>query len=144
MARVWPNRVVEGNNLEAQIGALRKAFGSERGLIRTVSGHGYQFTGEIRILSARPDEQITARVPGPTLTPTNLPERLTELIGRDAELDEILDLTASRPYPITNSSRSPPRLRSGSRSLRARHRRYLSQTRSARSRSCLYSTNVSM
>jgi DNA-binding winged helix-turn-helix (wHTH) protein len=68
MARVWPNRIVEENNLEAQIVALRKAFGSERGLIRTVTGRGYQFTGEIRTVLARPDAQITVRLPEPTLT----------------------------------------------------------------------------
>jgi DNA-binding winged helix-turn-helix (wHTH) protein len=50
MARVWPNRTVEENNLAAQIVALRKAFGSDQGLIRTVAGRGYQFTGEIRPL----------------------------------------------------------------------------------------------
>jgi predicted ATPase/DNA-binding winged helix-turn-helix (wHTH) protein len=99
MARVWPNRVVEENNLEAQIVALRKAFGSERGLIRTVTGRGYQFTGEIRTVLSRPDAQITVRMPEPTLTPsrppTNLPEPVSELIGRDAELGEIVGLTAS-------------------------------------------------
>jgi DNA-binding winged helix-turn-helix (wHTH) protein len=30
MRRVWPDRVVEENNLQAQISALRKAFGSDR------------------------------------------------------------------------------------------------------------------
>ena len=49
MARVWPDRVVEENALQVQISALRAAFGAERELIRTVSGRGYQFTGEIRI-----------------------------------------------------------------------------------------------
>jgi DNA-binding winged helix-turn-helix (wHTH) protein len=44
MARVWPHRTVEENNLAAQIVALRKAFESEPGLIRTVAGRGYQFT----------------------------------------------------------------------------------------------------
>ena len=47
MARAWPNQVVEENNLEVQISALRAAFGAERALIRTVSRRGYQFTGEI-------------------------------------------------------------------------------------------------
>ncbi|MGC2200811.1 MAG: winged helix-turn-helix domain-containing protein, partial [Stellaceae bacterium] len=42
MARVWPDRVVEENNLQAQIVALRRAFEAERDLIRTVSGRGYQ------------------------------------------------------------------------------------------------------
>ena len=48
MERVWPDRIVEENNLQAQISALRRAFGADRDLIRTVSGRGYQFTGEIR------------------------------------------------------------------------------------------------
>src|ERR1700746_3872336 len=43
MARVWPDRIVEENNLQAQIVALRAAFGADRNLIRTVSGRGYQF-----------------------------------------------------------------------------------------------------
>src|ERR1700733_4124548 len=50
--RGWPNRTVEDNNLAAQIVTLRKALGPEHGLIRTVAGRGYQFTGEIRPLSA--------------------------------------------------------------------------------------------
>src|SRR5215813_13680200 len=51
MARVWPGRVVEENNLQSHIAALRAALGPDRGLIRTVSGRGYQFIGEIRALS---------------------------------------------------------------------------------------------
>jgi DNA-binding winged helix-turn-helix (wHTH) protein len=48
MSRVWPGRMVDENNLAVQIAALRAAFGAERGLIRTVFGRGYQFTGKIR------------------------------------------------------------------------------------------------
>src|SRR6202521_4261221 len=55
MNRVWPDRIVEENNLQAQISALRRAFGTDRDLIRTIAGRGYQFTGEIRTVSARPD-----------------------------------------------------------------------------------------
>ena len=36
--RVWPRRIVEENNLQAQISALRRAFGADRDLIRTVAG----------------------------------------------------------------------------------------------------------
>src|ERR1700738_1576271 len=46
--RVWPNQVVEESNLHVQISTLRNALGSDRGLIRTVAGRGYQFTGVIR------------------------------------------------------------------------------------------------
>ncbi|HEX4616522.1 MAG TPA: winged helix-turn-helix domain-containing protein [Stellaceae bacterium] len=96
MARVWPNRVVEEKNLHAQISALRTALGAERELIRTVPGHGYQFTGEIHVLAdehAGSDAATTE--PGSALPPTNLPAPVSELIGRDAELEEILGLTAA-------------------------------------------------
>src|SRR6266851_8157891 len=99
MERVWPNRIVEENSLQAQISALRRAFAADRDLIRTIAGRGYQFTGEIRTVPARSDAQASAGMPQPTPTPfcppTNLPEPVSELIGRDAELDEILDLSAS-------------------------------------------------
>jgi hypothetical protein len=78
---------------------LRKAFGAERGLLRTIAGRGYQFTGEIRILSASPDERAFAGAVAAdregVLPPTNLPEPLTELIGRDDDLGEILSLAAA-------------------------------------------------
>src|ERR1700752_357576 len=45
--RVWPGRIVDESRLAAEIAALRKAFGADRALIRTVTGRGYQFTGEI-------------------------------------------------------------------------------------------------
>ena len=85
MSRVWPDRVVEENNLPAQISVLRKVFGADRDLIRTVAGRGYQFTGEIRATAA------TAAGPPPSRT-TNLPEAVSELIGREAELGEVTAL----------------------------------------------------
>src|SRR6202035_3518046 len=83
MARVWPDRIVEENNLQAQIVALRKAFGSGRELIRTVSGRGYQFTGEVRILSTSPDGHAdtgrgAAAAQRGAVLPTNLPEPVSE------------------------------------------------------------------
>src|SRR6266403_2115931 len=99
MRRVWPDRIVEDNNLQAQIAALRRALAPDRDLIGTIAGRGYQFTGEIRMVSKSPDVQASAGMPQPALTPsrppTNLPEPVSELIGRDVELDEILDLSTS-------------------------------------------------
>ena len=96
-ARVWPNQTVEDNNLAAQIVALRKALGEERGLIRTVAGRGYQFTGETRALPAAAEASEVATSPAaePIQAPTNLPEQVTELIGREQELAEVLALLAS-------------------------------------------------
>jgi predicted ATPase len=99
MARGWPDRIVEENNLQAQIAALRKVFRADRDLIRTVSGRGYQFTAEVRILSAGRDERTGATAaaaqPASTVQSTNLPEPVSELIGRDDELREILNLAAA-------------------------------------------------
>src|SRR4051812_16274033 len=99
MNRVWPERIVEENSLQAQISALRRALAADRDLIRTIAGRGYQFTGEIRTVSASRNAQATAGIPqprpAPSRPPTNLPEPVSELIGRDVELGEILDLSAS-------------------------------------------------
>jgi DNA-binding winged helix-turn-helix (wHTH) protein len=84
MARVWPDRTLDENNLQSQISALRAAAGAERNLIRTVSGRGYQFTGEIRVLEIRvlsgsPDERagagIAAAQPAAALPSTNCRRR---------------------------------------------------------------------
>jgi len=86
MARVWPGRIIEENSLAAQIAALRAAFGAERALIRTVSGRGYQFTGEIRILSASPEKAgagLATAAQASVLPPTNTPKPVSELIGRE-------------------------------------------------------------
>ena len=99
MNRVWPHRIVEESSLHVQISVLRNAFGVDRNLIRTISGRGYQFTGEIRTVEANPDAEPVAgtAVPVPT-TPrplTNLPEPVSELIGRDLEVAEVLGLTGA-------------------------------------------------
>src|SRR6266403_4782618 len=69
MHRVWPNRIIDEKNLHAQISALRNALGADRNLIRTISGRGYQFTGEIRTVSASSDTQpftgTAVHVPAP-------------------------------------------------------------------------------
>jgi predicted ATPase/DNA-binding winged helix-turn-helix (wHTH) protein len=85
LGRVWPDRVVEENSLPAQIAVLRRVFGVDRDLIRTVAGRGYQFTGEIRVTAG------TAADPPPSRM-TNLPEAVSELIGREAELAELTAL----------------------------------------------------
>src|SRR5436305_7196176 len=87
IGRVWPNRIAEESSLHVQISALRNAFGADRNLIRTVSGRGYQFTGEIRTFAASPDTQAVARrvvlVSVPPRPSTNLAEPVSELIGRE-------------------------------------------------------------
>ncbi|HEX4153156.1 MAG TPA: hypothetical protein VHY75_13195, partial [Steroidobacteraceae bacterium] len=92
--------IVEESSLPVQISALRNALGVDRNLIRTISGRGYQFTGEIRTLAASPHTQAVVGtavpVPAPGCPPTNLPEPVSELIGRDEELREIVNLAAAQ------------------------------------------------
>src|SRR5260370_3243892 len=91
MERVWPNRIIEENSLQHQIAALRRAFAADRDLIRTIAGRGYQFTGEIRAVSARADAQATAGISHPTPMPlrpsTNLRQPTSELIAPYATPD---------------------------------------------------------
>jgi predicted ATPase/DNA-binding winged helix-turn-helix (wHTH) protein len=106
MERVWPGRIIEENSLAAQIAALRAVLGAERGLIRTVSGRGYQFIGNIPVLPASPGEPVgaVAEHPASVLPPTNVPEPAFELIGREEELSEILNLvTTHRLLTLTGA-----------------------------------------
>ena len=76
-------------------------MGPDRDLIRTVSGRGYQFIGEIRALSEACDERASL---GPqeaksgALAPTNVPEPVSELIGRDDELAEVVNLMGAHRF----------------------------------------------
>jgi DNA-binding winged helix-turn-helix (wHTH) protein len=60
ISRVWPNRNVEENALQAQISALRDIFGADRDLIRTVRGRGFLSAGNLRDPLAGPLEQPIA------------------------------------------------------------------------------------
>ncbi len=104
IARVWPGRVVEDNALQWQITALRKALGADRDLIRTVSGRGYQFTGQIQLIPAGRDldpaiEPIPSRIEPSRIeakpSATNLSHPISGLIGRDAELAELVELVTT-------------------------------------------------
>src|SRR6266404_3673688 len=98
LRRIWPDRVVEENNLETQISTLRKVLGADRHLIRTVFGRGYQFTGDIR---GPGTAVVGAPVP---IQATNLPAPVSELIGREAEIRDVLSLvTAHRLVTLTGA-----------------------------------------
>ena len=98
LSRVWPDRIVEDNNLHAQIKALRKAF-SDRDLIRTIVGRGYQFRGEVHAGPATWSEQAgPGAASDPPRAPTNLPAPTSGLIGRDVEVGEVIRLLADHRF----------------------------------------------
>lgn len=105
MALVWPNMVVEENNLTVQISALRKLLGAEA--ITTIAGRGYRFTAPLA--QATPDEMSPTRLVsahasenGNALTEMvvkpgkpvvgQVPATLNSLIGRAAAVQETLQL----------------------------------------------------
>jgi predicted ATPase/DNA-binding winged helix-turn-helix (wHTH) protein len=89
IARVWPGRVVEENNLLVQIAAVRKALGPDRELVRTVTGHGYQFLAPLLLTrgGAEADPALGTR--------TNLRMRVTDLIGREADVAAVCALATT-------------------------------------------------
>ena len=96
MNRVWPGAIVEENSLQQQIATLRKAFGDDRDLIRTVAGRGYQFVGEVRVQSAASGGDVVSPE-GPAIaaskqSSTNLRKPISELIGRESEQSDLLEL----------------------------------------------------
>ena len=71
LAQVWPGVVVEENNVQVQVSALRKILGT--GAIATTAGRGYRFTLELVPGGAPSASPVTQR--------HNLPPQLTSFIG---------------------------------------------------------------
>ncbi len=105
LSRVWPTTTVEENCLQFQVSTLRKALGSDRDLIRTVSGRGYRFVGELTVVQHGTRAPLTTVASGqgsaavvsfPGLRPrTNLPAPASDIIGREALIVEAASLIAS-------------------------------------------------
>ena len=93
---VWPDTVVEENNLQSQVSQLRKLLGPQA--ISTVPGRGYRFTAtvnegplpssETAASQRAPDaaQGEASRPPATTVLRTNLPAVLPPLFGRDDDL----------------------------------------------------------
>jgi predicted ATPase/DNA-binding winged helix-turn-helix (wHTH) protein len=89
---IWSGRFVEEHNLVVHVSALRKQLGPD--VIDTIPGRGYRFTATLVPPEGAPPEP-TQPAAAPTPRTTNLPQRLTALIGRDAELAELTQRLAS-------------------------------------------------
>lgn len=76
---VWPGLVVEENNLQVQISALRKLLGQKA--IATIPGRGYRF-----LASALDGREQTVATAATNTQRTNLARPLPELFGREHDL----------------------------------------------------------
>ncbi|RKE35746.1 putative ATPase [Paraburkholderia sp. BL23I1N1] len=98
LRHVWPNSVVEENNIHVQLSALRKILGDDKDAIRTISGRGYRLTTQVEgdepvALSGAVQDGPTRQI-GPAGQPgtarrTGVPVCHAPLIGRDSAMAEI-------------------------------------------------------
>ena len=94
--RVWPEVIVEESSLRVHVAALRKALGDGVDGVRyiaNVPGRGYSFIAPVVTQTnasveqeVRVESQTSMPVPEhtPTRMTSNLPARLTRMVGRDA------------------------------------------------------------
>jgi predicted ATPase/DNA-binding winged helix-turn-helix (wHTH) protein len=99
MASVWPGAIVEESTLWVHISAVRKALGSERGKLKTISRRGYQLHGSWRVsedvaLASEIDSQAPV-APAPPAFSHNLPTPGTSLIGRQSAVRELRSLLSA-------------------------------------------------
>jgi non-specific serine/threonine protein kinase len=102
MDRVWPGAIVAENTLHVHIGAIRKALGQDRGMLKTASGRGYRLLGDWAVrLEGVAEAPASPLMPVQTFR-TNLPETALDLIGRTTAVGQIEDiLSAHRAITLT-------------------------------------------
>ena len=95
MATVWPDTVVEENNLDQKISMVRRALGEKaRGkekFIETVRGHGYRFLAEVVAVTDRSDSPNA----GKPVKPIAFPESKTA--GVSAPRKNVVSLAGYQP-----------------------------------------------
>jgi non-specific serine/threonine protein kinase len=95
---VWSGVVVGDTAIDVHISAIRKALGSYRGLLKTVSGRGFRLLGEWTVQSAK--GLATPLVRAGNALPTNLPAPANNLVGRGHQI-EFLGETCSAYRVVT-------------------------------------------
>ena len=97
---VWPNVVVEENNLQVHVSSLRKLLGARA--IATVPGRGYRFVAPLHDAAAAvggpADSAFARREPDASARPrpkTNLPANRAALLGRADDVALLASLLAS-------------------------------------------------
>jgi DNA-binding winged helix-turn-helix (wHTH) protein/TolB-like protein len=104
---VWPNVVVEENNLTQNISALRRAFGetlAERKFIVTIPGRGYRFVAPVDRVSNAAAEPVPAAVS----VPAPAPKRRLLLIGAAALVAVLVVGAIAWRLPAIRATAVPP------------------------------------
>src|SRR5215475_11530894 len=98
MNRIWPGAVVMENTLQVHAGAVRKALGPYRGLLKTESRRGYRLLGDWTVQgrhATRPPVGLRQLRPTAERAGTNFPAAVTPLIGRSAANQRLRDLVSA-------------------------------------------------
>ncbi|MDM0033458.1 winged helix-turn-helix domain-containing protein [Variovorax sp. J22P271] len=108
LSAVWAGVVVEEASVRVHMSTLRKALGEPgerddcKEWISNIPLRGYRFNARVRREAADTSIKAEPRPPAPAFTP--LPVRLTELVGRDAEVSRVLaSLESCRLVSIVGS-----------------------------------------
>jgi predicted ATPase/DNA-binding winged helix-turn-helix (wHTH) protein len=80
LTRAWPNQIVEENNLQAHISAIRRALASDRDLLTTEFGRGYR----LKCSSSGTEVDEAQRNYF-----FDVPASMSPIIGRDEQLEEL-------------------------------------------------------
>jgi DNA-binding winged helix-turn-helix (wHTH) protein len=98
MNRIWPGAVVMEHTLQVHAGAIRRALGPHRGVLKTESRRGYRLVGNWTMQSRDAGNPPI----GPTqirvtdeLARTNFPIAAAPLIGRSAAAQRLRDLLSA-------------------------------------------------
>jgi predicted ATPase/DNA-binding winged helix-turn-helix (wHTH) protein len=98
MARVWPNTVVEENNLKVHVATLRRVLGDGqpgRRYLATVPGRGYRFVAPVSL--AKPRKPLAQPSAAPERA-HNLPASQTRALGRGDTISALLDQLPRRRF----------------------------------------------
>jgi predicted ATPase/DNA-binding winged helix-turn-helix (wHTH) protein len=97
MERVWPGAIVGEGTIHVHISAVRKALGSDRGLLKTATGRGYRllgnWTAQQREATAPVYSSLTRTSEAPPAN--NFPPVIKRLIGRTAACQSVRDLVSA-------------------------------------------------
>lgn len=96
MKEIWPNTIVEENNITVSMSILRKTLGEDRAgrqFIETVPGRGYRFVAEVKIVSE--EQTIPQEAP-----------RVSALTAVEAEPRET-PIDSLAVLPLRNISKDP-------------------------------------
>lgn len=108
MRAVWPNTVVEDNNLNQCILTLRRALGEsagERRFILTVPGRGFKFVAPVTTMPPRRDTQPPRPWPGSTSREPPTPEPASASVHAPTPAPTVAPAPTSTPTrPATPSS----------------------------------------